>query len=114
MASSFILAAALVIFAVPIAKYLGEPQLFKHLRYLGIIIIFKAISTTLQSILAGLRNYKIIAQNNIISGIVMQNLCVTFTIYVGLYSHSLFLNSLIRHLIHLLLMQSVLFLLQKV
>lgn len=92
VASSFILAVALVVFAVPIAKYLGEPQLFKPLRYLGIIIIFKAISTTLQGILAGLGNFKIIAQNNIISGIVMLALCVPLTIYFGLVGSLLSLS----------------------
>lgn len=82
--SSFMLALALVILAVPIANYLGEPQLFKPLRYLGIIIIFKALSTTLQGILAGLGDFKIIAQNNVISGIVMLILCIPLTIFWGL------------------------------
>ena len=82
--SSFVLALVLVVLAVPIANYLGEPHLFKPLRYLGIIIIFKAFSTTLQGILAGLGNFKIIAQNNVISGIVMLILCVPLTIYFGL------------------------------
>lgn len=70
--SSCVIALLVVIFAVPIAKWLDNEGLSTILRWSSIAIIFNALITTQVGELSGFRAYKTVARNNIISG------CLTF------------------------------------
>ena len=82
--SSAVLCFFLFIFSVPLANYLGEPGLSTPFRFLGIIIIAKALSTTTGAILGGTKNFKAVGINNIISGVCMLAMGVGFTYFWGL------------------------------
>lgn len=81
LCSSITLAVLLIIFAPFLADYLGEPSLTMPFRLLGGIIVFRALSTTQQGILAGFGEFKVLARNNVLAGLVMMFLCVPFTYY---------------------------------
>lgn len=82
--SSVCLAILLIGFAPLLAAFLEEPSLALPFRLLGGIIVFKAISTTQQGILAGLGRFKSLALNNVLAGLVMAMICVPLTYYFGL------------------------------
>lgn len=100
--SSIFLASLFIIFAVPLAEFLNEPKLYLSFRMLGGIIIFKAISTTQNGILAGLGEFKRIAINNVIAGVFMMGICVPLTFYWGLLGSliSLMLSQIINSIVN--------------
>ena len=78
------LACLLLIFAKQVAEFLDDPGLTVPLRFLSIIILFRAIQITQAGILGGYRKYKVIARNNIVSACVMLVLASVLTYYWGL------------------------------
>lgn len=79
LAFSIVLCLALFVSAQPIASYIGEPHLAASFRFLGIIIVVKAISTVCAGILGGLKKYRRLGINNITSGLLMMGLCIPLT-----------------------------------
>lgn len=82
--TSSIIAFLLVIFAKYLAEYLQIPSLINPLRVLGVIIIFKALTTTQNAILAGFKKFKTIAINNVICGAYMLVASIPATYFWGL------------------------------
>ena len=82
--SSSLLALLIVLFAGALSIYLEEPSLKYTLRFLAFVTITRAISTTQNGILAGFKQFKNIAKNNIISGLSMLLLSVPLTLYFSL------------------------------
>lgn len=82
--SSATLALLLIIFAPLLASYIGEPSLSIAFRFLGIIIICRACSTTASGIMAGLGMFKTIAYNSMYAGLVMSCVCVPLTYFWGI------------------------------
>lgn len=76
---SGLLCLGLFLFADSLAAYIGHMQLATSFKFLGIIIIFRAINTVGAGILGGLKKYKLLGINNIISGVIMIGLCVPLT-----------------------------------
>ncbi len=84
LAFSGFIALLLTIFAHTLAVYLHEEGLTLAFRLLGIIIIAKACITTQNGILAGVKRFKTIAQNSMLSGILMLILSSALTYFLGL------------------------------
>lgn len=82
--SSAVLCLLLFVFATPLANYLDEPRLTTPFRFLGVIIMAKALSTTTGAILGGTKNFKAVGINNIISGVSMLGMGAGFTYVWGL------------------------------
>ena len=68
--TSSILMLLVVIFASPLTRWLEAPDLEGLLRLTSIAIIFNAVNTTQVGELSGFKAYKVIAKNNIWSGII--------------------------------------------
>ena len=81
---SGLLCALLIIFADPLAEYIGHSQLATSFQFLGIIIIFRSLNTVGAGILGGLKKYKPLGINNIISGLIMILACAPGTKMYGL------------------------------
>jgi len=81
---SFVFAFILVVFAGSITSYLNEPDLKLSFQVLGIIVVFKSLSTTQFGLLAGFGVFKTIARNNVISGVVQFVICVLMAYLYGL------------------------------
>lgn len=81
---SSIIAFVIFVMAPCIAKLLNEEHLVLALRALSVVIIFKAITTTQIGLLAGFKEFKIIAVNCLSSGVLMLLLCVPLTYIWGL------------------------------
>ena len=69
----------LFIFADQLAAYINSPKLSMSFRFLGIIMVCKAISTTQTGILAGYKSFKALGVNNIISGAALVISCIPLT-----------------------------------
>ena len=82
--TSCVLCFLLLVFAKPLANYLDEPRLTLPFRFLGIIIILKALSTTSGAILGGYKKFKTLGINTVISGLSMLVLCIGLTYIWGL------------------------------
>lgn len=67
-----------------LANFINTPQMASAFRYLGAIIIFRALNTVGAGILGGFKDYKHLGRNNIISGVVMFALSIPLTYYGGL------------------------------
>lgn len=76
---SSILCLGLFVCAEPLASYIGKTQLGTSFRFLGGIIVIRAINTVGAGILGGLKEYKRLGFNNIISGLLMIVLCIPLT-----------------------------------
>lgn len=81
---SGILASLLIIFAKPFAAWINAPDLALSLRFSAIAIIFNAINTTQIGELAGFNDYKVIAINSTIAGIITFSLSISLTYFYGL------------------------------
>lgn len=81
---SLTLALAVAAAATLLARFLKEPGLTMAFRVLAVIIIFKALNTTQNGILAGFGAFKSIARNNVASGAVMLTCCWPLTWWLGL------------------------------
>ena len=84
MAVSIVLALAIIIGAVPLARFLEDVRLVVPFRALGIIIVLRALATTQFGLLAGFGMFRVIAYSNMYSGIAMLVGCVPLTFYFGL------------------------------
>lgn len=84
LAFSALLALALAVAAAPLAAYLKEPSLTEAFRALAVIIVFKAMNTTQNGVLAGFGDFREVAKNSVISGALMLAACVPLTYYLGL------------------------------
>lgn len=82
--SSTLLAVLLVLFANFLADWLNNTALIIPLRFLGVIIICRAINMTQIGILGGLKEYKKSAINASISGLFMVVICVPLTYFFSL------------------------------
>ena len=82
---STILCCILFFFSTNLANYINEPSLANAFRYLGIIIVFKALSQTGSGILAGLKRFKSLGINNIISGFTLLICGAVFTFLWGIH-----------------------------
>lgn len=97
--TSTLLCCILILFSTNLAKYINEPSLANAFRYLGIIIVFKALSQTGNGILAGLKKFRSLGINNIISGFTLLVSGAIFTFLWGIHGS----------LLALLLSQAILF-----
>lgn len=79
--TSGLIAIVVIVFAVNVANWLNAPHLAPMLRLSAIAIIFNAVNTTQTGELAGYSVYKIIAVNNLITGIVTFFLSVIGTYF---------------------------------
>lgn len=71
LVTSVICAAVICFGANPIASLLDHKEFANSLKLMGVIVIFRSIATTQYGILGGFGDFRIIARNNIVSGIVM-------------------------------------------
>ncbi len=81
---SFVVAIGILCIASPLSRYLHQPTLAAAFRMLSGIIVFRALSTTQQGILAGVRAFRSVGINNILSGVSMLVLSVPLTYWLGL------------------------------
>ena len=69
--SSLFCATAIFISAHPLAVLLNHEEFDSSLRFMGGIVVFRAIATTQYGILAGFGDFRAIGKNNILSGLIM-------------------------------------------
>lgn len=74
----------LFVFSSQLANYINTPQLSLAFKYLGIILISKAVSTTQTGILAGYKAFKELGINNIIFGIFLFLSSIVLTYYYSI------------------------------
>lgn len=96
LAFSCFIALSLFVFAKPLSEYLEQADMEMGFKYLAGVIVFRALTTTQIGILAGFKDFKVIARNSLLSGIVMLLLCAPLTYFFGLTGSllSLFLSQL--------------------
>lgn len=82
---SSIMALCLLMSANLLETLLDAPGISSAFRALSIIIIFKALASTSNGILAGLSEFKHLAYSTSISGIAMFISCIPFTYLFGVY-----------------------------
>lgn len=99
---STIMALVLFIFADKLEIFLETPGISSVLRALSLIIIFKAVASTGNGILAGLGEFKNLAKSSVISGGVMFITCIPLTYFWELYGSlcSLALSQLVNLVIN--------------
>ncbi len=81
---SVIIALLIIIFSRPLAIFLEVPDLSDVFKFLSLVIVFKAVCSTGTGILSGLGEFKLIARNSLLSGILMFILSIPLTYYGGL------------------------------
>ncbi len=81
---SVLLSAFLYVFAEDLANLMRDERLVVAFRFLGVIVVCKAMSLTIIGILAGHKHFKAIASNNILSGVAMLLLCFPLTWFFGI------------------------------
>lgn len=81
---SVILAIIMIVFSSNLAIFLDTPSLIPVFRYLSLIIVFRAVSTTGIGILSGLGRFDYIARNSVLSGIIMLACCVPLTYFCSI------------------------------
>lgn len=69
----------LFLFSERIAIFVNEPQLARAFKFLGVIIIFRALNTLGAGILGGFKDFRQVGINNIIAGLIMFCLSVPLT-----------------------------------
>lgn len=84
LSTSVLLCILVIAFAEPLAKYCNAESLATPFRFLGILIIFRAVSQVLVGIMAGFKLYKEQSVNNILSGLLFVMICYPFTYCGGL------------------------------
>lgn len=85
LVSSSFLALLLILSASYISAYLDAPSLKLVFQVLGFIAVVRALLTTANGILAGFKEFKIIAKNNVISGVFMLLTALPLAYYFQLY-----------------------------
>ena len=81
LVSCTVMCVLLLVFADRLAAYIDAPQLAPAFRYLGVIMICKAVSTTQTGILAGYKDFRSLGVNNIVSGAVLLAASVPLTCF---------------------------------
>lgn len=81
---SVLLGVLLFLFAVEVADLMDQPKLISAFKYLGIIIVFRALTITQSGILSGLKKFKVLGINNILAGFVFLALSYPLTSTWGL------------------------------
>jgi len=84
LATSGFMALMVLIFAKQIAVLIDAPHLYNTLRITAVGIIVNAINTAQIGILSGFAEFKVIAKNTTIAGIITFILTVLLTYYLGL------------------------------
>lgn len=82
--SSLLLCTLLFVFSNKLAVFINNPQLASPFRFLGIIVVCKAISSTSSGIISGFKDFKRQGRNNIFSGLILLALAPLLTYYLGL------------------------------
>ncbi len=82
--TSITLCLLLFLFANRLAGFVNHPELSSSFRYLGAIIICRALSTVGAGLLGGFKSFKVLGINNVISGAVMLAVSIPFTVFWGL------------------------------
>ena len=82
--TSITLCILLLIFANKLAAFINHPELSTPFRYLGIIIICRALGTVGAGLLGGFKSFKVLGINNVISGAVMLATSIPLTMMWGL------------------------------
>lgn len=82
--SSGLLCILLLVFANQLAEYVNDPHLATPFRFLGVIVITRALSTVCSGTISGYKKFKEQGINNIISGTAMLVLAPTLTYLWGL------------------------------
>lgn len=110
LVSSLLLCSLLCLFAKELAIYINNPQLVTPFRFLGIIVVCRAISTTSSGIISGFKDFKHQGKNNIVSGLLMLVLAPILTYFWGLNGSllSLLISQLFLSILNLLLLRSLL------
>lgn len=84
LTTSCIIAFCILIFATPLSGFLKAPDMALALRVLAAIVIIRALNTTQFGILAGLGEFKRIAQINTLSGLSLFGVCIPLTYFFSL------------------------------
>lgn len=106
--SSVSLCLILIFFSQELADFVNAPQLSMPFRFLGLIIVTRALSTVCSGLISGYKKFKEQGIFNIISGVTMLILSPVLTFYAGL------IGSLLALLVSQLVLSSLyLFLLHK-
>lgn len=66
-------------YSTKIALFVNEPQLANAFRFLGVLIIFRALNTLGAGLLGGFKDFRRVGINNIIAGLTMFALCIPLT-----------------------------------
>lgn len=74
----------LMIFANQLADYINAPQMASSFRFLGVIIVARAVNTIGAGVLGGFKDYKRLGLNNVVAGIIMIGLAWPLSKYYGL------------------------------
>lgn len=74
----------LLFFSPQIAEFVHEPRLAVPFRFLGVIIVFRALNTVSAGILGGFKDYKRLGKNNVCGGVIMISVAVPITSMFGL------------------------------
>lgn len=83
LVSALVMSVLLLLFAEQLAQYIQAPQLAQPFRFLGLILIAKAFSTTQTGILAGYKAFRALGINTILSGIVLLIVSLPLTHWMG-------------------------------
>lgn len=62
-----------------IARFVNEPQLSASFKFLGILIVFRALNTLGAGLLGGFKDFRQVGIDNIIAGVTMFILCIPLT-----------------------------------
>lgn len=108
--SSLLLCTLLFVFSNKLAVYINNPQLATPFRFLGVIVVCKAISTTSSGIISGFKDFKRQGRNNILSGLILLVSAPILTYFWGLRGSlaALLLSQVSLSVLNLLLLKHLL------
>lgn len=107
--SSAALCLLLIVSAEWVATFVGHPQMVEPFRYLGLIVVTRALSTVCSGLISGYKKFYRQGINNIISGIIMLVLAPILTYKYGLTGSllSLFTSQLTLTFLHINLLINI-------
>lgn len=107
--ASIILSLALFFTAKWVAVFVGHPQMEQPIKYLGVIVVTRALSTVCSGLISGFKKFYKQGINNIISGVVLLFLAPFLTYKYGLTGSliSLLISQLVLSLLHLILIYQI-------
>ena len=102
--SSFCLCFFLIFFSQQLADFVNAPQLAIPFRFLGLIIVTRALSTVCSGLISGYKRFKSQGLFNIVSGVIMLILAPVLTFYIGLIGSliALLFSQLVLSLLYLI------------